>query len=97
MTLHISSGKIKSRSGRVRGMLHLPNNGYKVFAVQLYNQQVRALIEHKKRHSYFNDHWAEPQVRDVVARDEAEALSLIAERFPPEDGFIIETVQASRY
>jgi hypothetical protein len=78
-------------------MLHLPNNGYKVYAVELYNQQVRSLVRSKKRHCYFNDHWADVQVRDVVARTEAEARALIAERFPPEDGFVVAGVIADRY
>ena len=78
-------------------MLHLPNNGYKIYAGELYNKQVRNLVERKRQHSYFDDHWAEVQVRDVVARDEGEALALIAERFPPEDGFVVEHVAAMRY
>lgn len=78
-------------------MLNLPNNGYKIYAVGLYNKQVRNLVERKKQHSYFDDHWAEVQMRDVVARDESEALALIAERFPPEEGFVVEQVAAVRY
>ncbi|NJO67463.1 MAG: hypothetical protein HC826_00210 [Rhodospirillales bacterium] len=77
-------------------MLHLPNNGYKVYAVELFNDQVRRLVCAKRRHSYFDDHWAEVQVRDVVARNEEEALVLIAERFPPEDGFVIRAVVPER-
>jgi hypothetical protein len=78
-------------------MLHLPNNGYKVFSVELFNEQVRHLVETRARHSYFDDCWAEVQVRDVVARDEREARLLIAERFPPEDGFVVRHIAAMRY
>jgi hypothetical protein len=78
-------------------MLHLPNSGYRVFRVQLYNEQVRSLATRRQRHSFFDRHWAEAQLRDVVARDEAEAWSLIAERFPPEDGFVVEQITASAF
>lgn len=73
-------------------MLHLPESGYKVYEVALYNSKVRALVERKQRHSSFDDRWAGLQVRDVVARDESEARSLIAERFPPEEGFVVAEV-----
>lgn len=78
-------------------MLHLPNNGYKVYMVELFNQQVRSLVTKRRRHSFFNDHWAEVQVRDVVARSETEARALIAERFPPEDGFVVQAIVPERF
>jgi len=78
-------------------MLNLPNAGYKVYQVQLYNEQVRSLAMRKRRHGFFDRQWAAPQMRDVVARDEAEAWSLIAERFPPEDGFVVERITAGRF
>ncbi|MFO1145676.1 MAG: hypothetical protein U1E33_03540 [Rhodospirillales bacterium] len=78
-------------------MLHLPNVGFRVFQVQLYNEQVRTLVQRKQRHTFFDRHWAQAQVRDVVARDEAEAWSLITERFPPEDGFVVERITASGF
>ena len=78
-------------------MLNLPNDGYKVYEVQLYNEQVRVMAQRRKRHSFFDRHWARAQVRDVVARDESEAWALIAERFPPEDGFVVERITGSRF
>jgi hypothetical protein len=76
-------------------MLNLPKNGYKVYEVQLYNEQVRVMARRRKRHSFFDRQWARAQVRDVVARDESEAWALIAERFPPEDGFVVERITTS--
>lgn len=73
-------------------MLHLPDNGYQVYQVALTNTRVRALISEKKRHRYFDERWADVQVKDVVARDEGEARALICERFPPEDGFVVEGI-----
>lgn len=73
-------------------MLHLESSDVQVFKVALYNRKVRALVRNHKRHGCFGDRWAELQSRDVVARDEAEARLLIAERFPPEDGFVVAQV-----
>lgn len=78
-------------------MLHLPNNGYKVYQVRLYNEQVRALAQRKRRHYFFDRQWASAQERDVVARDEEEAWALISERFPPEDGFVVECITARQF
>jgi hypothetical protein len=50
-----------------------------------------------RRHNHVDDRWAKPQTRAVVARDEAEARRLIAERFPPAEGFVIQRMHQSRY
>ena len=78
-------------------MLQVPNKGRKAFEVAIYNKEVRAMVKENLSHSYFDDYWADVQVRDVVARDEAEARVLIAQRFPPEDGFVIQDLYAGRY
>jgi len=78
-------------------MLHLPDTGHKVFEVAIYNKEVRALVKLNQSHSFFDDQWAKVQVRDVVARDEGEARTLIAQRFPPRDGFVIQGVNRRRY
>jgi hypothetical protein len=78
-------------------MLHLPDNGYRVYEVALVNTKVRALISEKKRHRYFDGRWANVQVKDVVARDEREAHELICERFPPEDGFVVEGISRRQF
>ena len=78
-------------------MLQMPNNGRMAFEVALYNKEVRAMVKENQSHSYFDDYWADIQVRDVVARDESEARLLIAERFPPEDGFVIQDLYLGRF
>ncbi|MBL8661142.1 MAG: hypothetical protein JNM75_15505 [Rhodospirillales bacterium] len=75
-----------------KSMLHLQSSDVQVFRVALYNRKVRALVRERKRHGCFGDRWAEIQSRDVVARDEEEARLLIAERFPPEDGFVVARI-----
>lgn len=78
-------------------MLHLPRDGNKVYEVAIFNQDVRQLVGRNQKHSYFDDRWARPQTRNVVARDEIEARQLLAERFPPEEGFVIQRLHESRY
>ena len=73
-------------------MLQLPTNGQHVFEVSIYNKIVRSLVKENQSHHYFDDQWADMQIRDVIAHDEIEAWKLIAERFPPDDGFVIEEV-----
>jgi hypothetical protein len=73
-------------------MLHLASSDVQVFQVALYNERVRALVSQRRRDGRFSNRWAEVQLRDVVARDEEEARLLIAERFPPEDGFVVQEV-----
>ena len=47
---------------------------------------------------HLSDLWMpETRVHAVVARDEDEARVLIAERFPPEDGFIVKGVNPARF
>ena len=64
----------------------------RVFEVSIYNEEVRSQVRDNQSHLYFDDQWADVRVRDVVAHDEAEARRLIAERFPPDDGFVITAV-----
>jgi hypothetical protein len=66
--------------------------GRQRFEVSLYNREVRTLVRGNQGPSLFDAHWADVQVLDVVARDESEARRLIAERFPPEDGFVVTAV-----
>ena len=73
-------------------MLHKPCDGEQVYEVSLYNKDVRSLVKENQRHDVFEDHWADSQKHDVVACDEVEARRMVAERFKPDDGFVIEGV-----
>ncbi|MBL6959132.1 MAG: hypothetical protein ISR52_09125 [Rhodospirillales bacterium] len=78
-------------------MLHLPSNGQKVFEVAIYNKVVRALVKENQSHTFFEDHWADVQLQDVHAKDEDEARDLVAERFPPADGFVIDHLNPTNF
>lgn len=67
------------------------------YLVKFYNKVVRALVKENQSHSFFEDHWADVHTQDVVAGSEDEARNKIAKRFPPEDGFVIETVMPTAH
>ena len=73
-------------------MLQQPTNGQQVFEVSFYNKEVRSLVKQNQSHLFFDDQWADRQVHDVVALNEKHARKLIFERFPADDGFIIEDI-----
>ena len=73
-------------------MLRSPNIGKQVFEVSIYNKEVRSLVKDNQSHSFFDDFWADSQIRDIMAKNKSEAKRLISERFPPDDGFVIESI-----
>ena len=76
-------------------MLQAPTQGQHVFEVSIYNREVRSLVKQNQSHLFFDDQWADNHIHDVVAQNEDHARLLIAERYPPDDGFIIEDVVQS--
>ena len=66
------------------------------YEVSIFNKEVRALVKENLSHRFYEDRWADDQVLDISAHDEGEARRLMAERFAPEEGFVIERVAACR-
>jgi len=75
----------------------MPAHGHYVFEVFIYNKDVRAMVKENRHHQYFDDQWADVHVRNVTARNESEAKSIISKRFPPEEGFVIQRVTESQF
>ena len=73
-------------------MLQVPTAGTQIFEVTIYNKEVRSLVKENQSHLFYDDQWADVRVHDVLAEDENQARALIAERFPPDDGFVIDTI-----
>ncbi len=71
-------------------MLQHAMNGRRAFEVTLYNKDVRAAVKENQSHAIYGDHWADAQIQDVMAIDEAEALNLIDMRYPKDEGFVVE-------
>ena len=53
------------------------------------------MVKENQHHHFFDDQWADIHKRNVTARDEGEAVSIISKRFPVEDGFVIALVEES--
>ena len=73
-------------------MLCKPCEGETAYEIFFYNKFVRSLVKENQSHAIFEDRWADRQKHDVVACDEIEARRMVAERFKPDDGFVIEGV-----
>ena len=71
-------------------MISPPIVGQDAFEVTVYNKDVRALVKDNRSHWYYDDHWADVHMQDIVALDETEARAEVIRRFPPEDGFVVE-------
>jgi len=78
-------------------MLEMAISGHHVYEVSIYNKEVRAMVKENQHHHFFDDQWADIHVRNVTARDEGEAVSIISKRFPAEDGFVIAKVSESDF
>ena len=78
-------------------MLQYNTHDMQVFEVAIYNREVRAAVKANESHSVYGDHWADVQLHDVAAHDEAEARQLIAERYPPDEGFVVEELTPSGF
>lgn len=78
-------------------MLHFDTNNRKAFEAAVYNKEVRAAVKDNKSHVSFDDHWADLQIHDVMATDETEAMRLILQRYPPEQGFVVAGLIPSRH
>ena len=72
-----------------------PNTLNQMYLVSIYNKTVRQLVKENQSHCFFDDQWADVHTQDVVAHTEAEARSKMAERYPPEEGFVIESVKSA--
>lgn len=63
----------------------------KVFKVHIYNAEVRAKLKQNDAHDFFSDQWAEGQFILVQAAGRDELKEIIVNRYPPKDGFVIES------
>lgn len=73
-------------------MHRTPTNIDRVFEVSIYNKEVRSLVKENQSHAFFDDQWADEQIRDVLAETADEARQVAKKRFPPDDGFVIASV-----
>ena len=63
-----------------------------MFEVILFNEQVRAKVREGEHHRTFTDDWADTHYIEMKASDEAGAMRKARQKYPAEDGFIIEGI-----
>ncbi|MEE8392810.1 MAG: hypothetical protein V3R66_00580 [Rhodospirillales bacterium] len=62
------------------------------FEVVVYNREVRELVEIGERHKNLSDNWADLHYLEVTAGDENEARSKMETKYPPAQGYVIESI-----
>lgn len=78
-------------------MLQLPLNGQRIYEVSFYNKDVRSLVKENQSHKIYDDQWADIHIHDVVAQDEEHARCLAVERYPSDEGFVINSIVQLKY
>ena len=63
------------------------------FEVGVYNQQVVDLMAQGQRHKHLKDDWAENQYFQITAESAAAARRKIEARYPPENGYVVSSVE----
>jgi hypothetical protein len=77
-------------------MVAVATKKQKTYAVGIYNKEVRHCVKQNSSHLDFADEWADVHYQNVDARNEGEALTLITDRYPPEKGFVIDSLERDR-
>jgi hypothetical protein len=67
------------------------------FEIGVYNKEVRDLIQQGDRHRQLSDDWADVHYVEVTASDETDARSKIARKYPPNRGYVVESISKSRF
>ena len=68
-------------------MLQFDSNKRKAFEAAVYNKEVRAAVKDNKSHVFFDDHWADLQIQDVIASAETESHASDPPALPAGAGF----------
>jgi len=72
-------------------MFAVATGNQKTFEVGIYNKEVRSCVKENVSHLDFGDEWADVHYQNIVAESQAEALIMVADRYPPEKGFVIDS------
>ena len=65
------------------------------FEVTVYNEEVRQKIKEGEHHYRFTDDWADFHYIDIDAADESQARKRTEDRYPADQGFVIDSVLKS--
>ncbi len=62
------------------------------YEVTFYNAEVRKKVEAGEHHDHWEDDWADFRYIDVSADNEDKARAQVVSRYPPNQGFVIDSV-----
>lgn len=65
----------------------------KTFSIGIYNQEVRRAHMMGEKHRQLDDKWGEINYVELPAANEDEVRRTMMRKFPPERGFVIESIQ----
>lgn len=68
----------------------------KTFSIGIYNQEVRRAHMMGEKHRQLDDKWGDINYLELQASNEDEVRRTMMRKFPPERGFVIESVQEVR-
>jgi len=63
------------------------------FEVAVFNQEVVDMMAKGMRHKHLKDDWAENQYFQITAESAEAARRKIAMRYPPDNGYVISSVE----
>lgn len=62
------------------------------YEIVLHNEHVRQRVRAGEHHRRYSDEWGDSHYIEIKADDEAGALARVRQKYPEEDGFVIEGV-----
>lgn len=62
------------------------------FEIVIYNEKVRQLVKQGDSHRTFSDDWGDSHYIEFKADGEDEAVAKCRQKYPEDDGFVIEGV-----
>jgi hypothetical protein len=69
----------------------------RLYEAAIYNRSVREMVKSNRSHPLLDDKWADVHLFEVSACSEDEARSILARRYAPDLGFIVEVVIPARF
>lgn len=65
------------------------------FEITIYNEKVRKLVSEGDSHKRYTDDWGDSHYIEYHAEDEQHAVAKCRQRYPAEEGFVIEAVSVA--
>ncbi|NQV82559.1 MAG: hypothetical protein HQ494_01950 [Rhodospirillales bacterium] len=63
-----------------------------IFEITVFNKKVREMVENGQHHKQYTDDWADFRYVEISADSEEQARRKINGRYPPENGFVIDSI-----